>query len=59
MESLVPIAAIERFQASARSQLNAMLREVHVRREFANRARQALNEQLQPVSAKPRQIATN
>jgi len=52
LEALVPIAAIERFLASARSQLNGMLKELCMRREFADRARKALNERLQPAAHK-------
>jgi hypothetical protein len=61
LEALVPIGAIERFLSSARAQLNGMLKEVYVRREFANRARQALDERLQAAAQppKPQPIALN
>jgi len=39
---MVPLATIERFLASARAQVNAILREIVLRREFARRAREAL-----------------
>jgi hypothetical protein len=54
LEALVPIATIERFLSSARGQLNAMLKELYVRREFADRARKAFNERLQAPA--PKQI---
>jgi hypothetical protein len=38
---LIPLATIERFLASARSQVNVLLREIGIRREFAQRARKA------------------
>lgn len=47
---LAPLANIERFLASARSQVNALLREINVRREFARRAREALERRLAAVS---------
>jgi hypothetical protein len=61
LEAQVPLAAIERFLSSARAQLNAMLKEVYVRREFAERARKAFDERLQAVvrSPKPKQIEAN
>lgn len=46
MEALVPLAAIDRFLCSARAQLNATLKELGVRREFAERARKAFNERV-------------
>jgi hypothetical protein len=46
MEVLVPLAAIDRFLCSARAQLNATLKELGVRREFAERARKAFNERV-------------
>jgi hypothetical protein len=54
----VPLATIDRFLSSARSQLNAMLKGVHVRREFVDRASKALREQMQANSQapKPKQI---
>jgi hypothetical protein len=62
LEALVPLATIDRFLSSARGQLNAMLKEVYVRREFADRARKALNERLQAAvvqAPKPKQIEAN
>lgn len=47
---LASLANIERFLASARSQVNALLREIDVRREFARRAREALERRLAAVS---------
>src|SRR6266849_2410869 len=49
LEALAPFATIDRFLASARGQLNAMLKEIYVRREFAERARKALAERVQPL----------
>jgi hypothetical protein len=43
MEALGPLEAIDRFLCSARRQLNATLREIGVRREFAERARKAFD----------------
>ena len=57
LEALVPLAAIDRFLSSARGQLNSMLKELHVRREFVDRARKALNERLQ--APKPKQLEAN
>jgi hypothetical protein len=42
----IPLATIQRFLASARSQVNAILREMAVRREFARRAREAIEKRL-------------
>ncbi|WP_051677733.1 hypothetical protein [Bradyrhizobium sp. URHD0069] len=49
LEAMEPLSKIERFLSSARGQLNAMLKEVYVRRAFAERARQALEKRLQPA----------
>jgi hypothetical protein len=49
LEALVPLATIDRFLASARGQLKAMLKEVYVRREFVERARKALDERVQSL----------
>jgi hypothetical protein len=59
VEALIPLAAIERLVASARSQLNTMLKGVYVRREFSDRARNALDKQLKlsAAVAAPGQIA--
>jgi hypothetical protein len=46
LEAVEPLSKIDRFLSSARTQLNAMLKEICVRREFAERARKALNERL-------------
>jgi hypothetical protein len=43
---LSSLSAIERFLASARNQVNVLLREIGFRREFARRARKALEERL-------------
>jgi hypothetical protein len=61
LEALVPLAAIERFLSSARKQFNTILKEVYVRREFADRARKALNERLKLAVEvpKPKQIGPN
>lgn len=53
IEALVPLAAIDRFLSSARGQLNGMLKEVCVRREFADRARKALAERPQATVPAP------
>jgi hypothetical protein len=58
LEALVPLTTIERFQSSARGQLNVMLKEVSVRREFADRARKALKEHTRAVVPMPVQIET-
>lgn len=60
LEAMEPLAKIERFLSSARGQLNATLKEMLVRREFAERARKALDERLKVVvdTAKP-SIAAN
>jgi hypothetical protein len=61
IEALVPLATIDRFLSSARTQLNAMLKEVGVRREFADRARKALDERVRALvqAPKPAQIGPN
>lgn len=60
LEGMEPLAKIERFLSSARGQLNAMLKEVLVRREFAARARKALDERLKVVMDTPKpSIAAN
>jgi hypothetical protein len=46
MEVLVPLAAIDRFLCSARGQLNAIMKELGVRRNFAERARKAFDERI-------------
>jgi hypothetical protein len=46
METLVPLAAIDRFLCSARGQLNATLKELGVQRKFAERARKAFDERI-------------
>lgn len=58
LEALVPLATIDRFLSSARGQLNAMLKGVYVRREFAERARKAFDERLKAMESapKPKQI---
>jgi hypothetical protein len=43
---LSSVSAIERFLALARNQVNVLLREIGFRREFARRARKALDERL-------------
>jgi hypothetical protein len=57
MEALVPLTTIDRFLVSARSQLNTMLKEVYVRREFAARARKTIDEQLKLEAPKPQRMA--
>lgn len=61
LEAMEPLSKIERFLSSVRGQLGAMLKEVYVRREFADRARKALNERLQAAVQAPtlRQIGSN
>jgi hypothetical protein len=61
LEAMEPLSKIERFLSSARGQLNALLREVHGRREFAERARKAFEERLKAVEStpKPKQIGPN
>ena len=46
IEAQVPLATIDRFLCSARGQLNATLKEIGVRREFAERARKAFDERV-------------
>jgi hypothetical protein len=46
IEAQAPLATIDRFLCSARGQLNATLKEIGVRREFAERARKAFNERI-------------
>jgi hypothetical protein len=59
LEALVPLATIDRFLASARGQLKAMLKEVYVRREFIELARNALDERVEALQrgAQQKQIA--
>jgi hypothetical protein len=59
--ALEPLSNIERFQSSARRQLNTMLKEFYVRREFADRAREAFNEHLKAMASAPilKQIGSN
>ncbi|WP_426442472.1 hypothetical protein [Bradyrhizobium genosp. P] len=62
LEAIEPLSKIDRFLASARGQLQVMLKQVYVRREFANRARKALNDRLDAAAAKvpqPKQIGPN
>lgn len=60
LEGMEPLAKIERFLSSARGQLNATLKEMLVRREFAARARKALDERLKVVMDTPKpSIAAN
>jgi hypothetical protein len=61
IEAQVPLATIDRFLCSARGQLNATLKEIGVRREFAERARKAFDERLKLTVevSKPAQIGPN
>jgi hypothetical protein len=61
LEAMEPLSKIERFLSSARGQLNAMLKEVYVRREFADRAREALDARLKLTVESPelKQIGPN
>jgi hypothetical protein len=61
LDAQVPLAAIERFLNSARGQLNATLKEIGVRREFADRARKAFDERVKLTVEvpKPKQIGPN
>ena len=43
IEAQVPLATIDRFLCSARGQLSATLKEIGIRREFAERARKAFD----------------
>ncbi len=54
---MMPLATIERFLASARAQVNAILREVLVRREFGRRAREALKKRLAAERDEVKQLA--
>jgi hypothetical protein len=49
---LMPLATIERFLPSARNQVNVILREINVRREFSRRAREAFEQRLAAESMK-------
>src|ERR1700730_8125877 len=46
IEAQAPLATIDRFLCSARGQLNATMKEMGVRREFAERVRKAFNERV-------------
>ena len=46
IEAQLPLATIDRFLCSARGQLNATMKEIGVRREFAERVRKAFNERV-------------
>lgn len=61
IEAQVPLATIDRFLSSARAQLNTTLKEIGVRREFADRARKAFDERLKLTMEvpKPTQIGPN
>jgi hypothetical protein len=62
LEGIEPLSKIERFLSSARGQLTSMLKEVYVRREFAERAQKALRERLQAAkktTVAPKQITRN
>jgi hypothetical protein len=61
LEALVPLATIDRFLASARGQLNAMMKEVYVRREFVERASKALQQNIQAMrqASEQKKIAAN
>ena len=61
IEAQVPLATIDRFLSSARAQLNATLKEIGVRREFADRARKAFDERLKLAVEVPKsaQIGPN
>lgn len=50
---LMPLAQVERFLASARNQVNVILREINVRREFSRRAREAFEKRLAVESIEP------
>jgi len=54
---LSSLIVIERFLASARSQVNALLREIGIRREFARRAREAFDKRLAESVPEKKQIA--
>src|ERR1700676_389918 len=58
IEAQLPLATIDRFLCSARGQLNATMKEIGVRREFAERARKAFDERLKLTveTPKPKEI---
>ncbi len=57
VQGIEPLVAIERFLASARQQVAVMLRELGVRREFARRAKEALDRFLADQKSKEQAIA--
>jgi hypothetical protein len=59
LEAIEPLAKIERFLSSARGQLSIMLKEAHVRKKFAARARHALEKHLESSAQTPKQIGPN
>jgi hypothetical protein len=61
LEAIEPLSKIERFLASARGQLQIMLKQVYVRREFAIRARKALDDRLEAAAKvpQPKRIGPN
>jgi hypothetical protein len=52
LEALVSLATVDRFLSSARGQLNAMLKELHLLREFADRAARPLTRVSSPRGAR-------
>jgi hypothetical protein len=52
MEGLMTVSTIDRFLSSARAQMNAMLREVFVRREFVDRARKSFKKTIEAEANK-------
>lgn len=62
LQGLEALATIDRFLSSARSQLNAMLKGISVRRKFVDRASKALRERVLHAKSqppKPKQIDTH
>jgi hypothetical protein len=59
MEGLMTLTTIDRFLASARAQMNATLREVFVRREFAVRARKSFDKVIDAEVVEAPQIAAS
>lgn len=57
IQGLLPLSTIERFLASARNQVNVLLRKMSIRREFARRARAFEQKVEEEVAAQAKPIA--
>jgi len=57
VQGIEPLVAIEKFLASARHQVAVLLRELGIRREFARRAKEALDRFLADLKSKEQAIA--